>query len=96
MVTVVVMLPTGLTYSGAAVVNGWNVSVSGQTVTATRSDSLAPGGVFPVLALNVTVASNAPLTFTNTARVSGGGQVDLSNDTATDIAQGQDPRRRGS
>jgi len=46
--------------------------------------------------VNVTVASNAPLTFTNTARVSGGGQVDLSNDTATDIAQGQDPRRRGS
>jgi uncharacterized repeat protein (TIGR01451 family) len=95
-VTVVDVLPTGLTYSGPAAVNGWNISVNGQTVTATRSDPLAAGAVFPVLALNVTVASNAPLTFSNTATVSGGGQVELSNDAITDVAQGQDPRRRGA
>jgi uncharacterized repeat protein (TIGR01451 family) len=94
-VTVVDVLPTGLTYAGPVAVNGWNISVNGQTVTATRSDALAPGAVFPVLALNVKVASNAPLTFNNTATVSGGGQVDLTNDAVTDVAQGQDPRRRG-
>jgi len=41
-VTVVDMLPAGLTptAANAGVINGWNVSVAGQVVTATRSDAL--------------------------------------------------------
>jgi uncharacterized repeat protein (TIGR01451 family) len=95
-VTVVDVLPAGLSYAGPAAVNGWNIAVSGQTVTATRSDVLAPGAVFPVLALNVKVATNAPLTFNNAATVSGGGEVELTNDVVSLVTQGQDPRRRGA
>jgi hypothetical protein len=46
--------------------------------------------------LAVSVANNAPTTFTNTATVSGGGEINISNDTATDVAAGQSPRRRGA
>jgi uncharacterized repeat protein (TIGR01451 family) len=95
-VTVTDMLPAGLTYTGPAAVNGWTISVNGQTVTATRPDVLTAGASFPALTLNVSVAGNALAGFTNTAKVAGGGEVDLSNDVATDIALGQTPRRRGA
>ena len=40
-VAIIDTLPTGLTYTGATTVNGWNISVNGPTLTATRSDVLA-------------------------------------------------------
>ena len=56
-VTVTDVLPTGLTYAGAASVNGWTISVTGQTVTGMRADVLARGGSFPPLPLTLSVTS---------------------------------------
>ena len=85
-VTVTDTLPAGLSPTAAddATANGWTVSYSGQTVTATRSDALAAGASYPALAVTVSVAGNAPASVTNTAAVSGGGEVDTANDTASD------------
>jgi hypothetical protein len=44
----------------------------------------------------VSVASDAPASFTNTATVSGGGEINISNDAASDVAAGQTRRRRGA
>lgn len=49
-----------------------------------RSDLLAAGGSYPVITLTVNVASNAPSSLTNTATVSGGGELNTTNNTATD------------
>src|SRR5271165_6762071 len=79
-VTVADTLPTGLTataISGA----GWTCTLG--TLSCTRSDVLTPGGNYP-LTVTVNVASNAPASVTNTATVSGGGEVNTANDTATD------------
>ena len=76
-------LPTGLSYR-AATGNGWTVSVSGSTVTATRADALAANVSFPDLTLSVNVLSSAPDTLTNSATVSGGGDTTPGNNTATD------------
>jgi uncharacterized repeat protein (TIGR01451 family) len=95
-VTVTDTLPAGLTYAGPTTLNGWTIAVSGQKVTATRSDALAVGASYPPLTLTVSVAGNAPISFNNVATVSGGGEIDLGNNSATVIAMGQDPRRRGA
>ena len=86
-VTVNDVLPTGLTPTAAdsGTINGWSVSTNGQTVTATRSNVLAAGGSYPALTLMVAVASNAPASVTNTATVSGGGEIITTNDSATDL-----------
>ena len=77
LVTVSDTLPTGLTPTAAdsGTINGWTVSTDGQTVTATRSDTLAAGSSYPALTVTVNVASNAPASVTNTATVSGGGEI---------------------
>ena len=80
-VTVSDSLPTGLTASALSG-SGWSCNVS--TVTCTRSDGLAAGSSYPAIALTVNVASNAPASVTNTATVSGGGEINTSNDTASD------------
>ncbi len=95
-VTIIDMLPTGLTYAGRAAVDGWTISVNGQSITATRMDVLASGASFGALTLTVSVASDAPASFTNTATVSGGGEVNISNNAASDVAGGQTRRRRGA
>jgi uncharacterized repeat protein (TIGR01451 family) len=83
LVTVTDTLPTGLTPTSASG-TGWNCSVSGQTVTCTRSDTLATGASYPAITLNVTVASNAASNITNTASISGGGEVVTNNNSASD------------
>jgi uncharacterized repeat protein (TIGR01451 family) len=83
LVTVSDTLPAGLTptaFSGT----GWSTSISGQTVTATRSDALATGSSFAALTVTVNVANNAPSSVTNVGTVAGGGEVNTSNDTASD------------
>jgi uncharacterized repeat protein (TIGR01451 family) len=99
-VTVIDTLPAGLTYAGSAIVNGWTVSVSGQSVTATRGDMLAGGASYPPLTLIVQVSSTAQPGVTNTVTVSGGGEVNLTNDAASDVttivAGGAIRRRRGA
>jgi hypothetical protein len=82
-VTVADTLPAGLTATAIAG-TGWTCSIS-PTLGCTRSDTLAAGASYPVISLTVNVASNAPASVTNTATVSGGGEVNTSNNTANDI-----------
>ena len=84
-VTINDTLPFGISPTGASGL-GWSCSVSGQTVSCTRSDVLAAGASYPSITLNALVSQSAPATLTNTATVSGGGEANLLNDTATDTA----------
>lgn len=96
LVTVTDTLPVGLAPTAAdrGAINGWTVSVRGQTITASRSDVLASGASYPALTLKVSVSSNAPVHITNTVVVSGGGEINTSNDTAVDITPIVQVRRR--
>jgi uncharacterized repeat protein (TIGR01451 family) len=85
-VTVQDTLPTGLTPTAAnnGTIDGWSVSTTGQTVTATRSDALAGGASYPALTITVDVAPDAPASVSNAAIVSGGGETNTANNTASD------------
>ena len=83
-VTVTDVLPAGLTPT-AVVGSGWTCPApSGQTVSCTRSDVLAAGASYPVIRVTVTVLSSAANAVTNVATVSGGGETNAANDTASD------------
>jgi uncharacterized repeat protein (TIGR01451 family) len=80
------VLPSGLTATGFTCSDpnsDWTIN-SG-TLTATCNDSLAAGASFPALTLTVNVASDAPATVTDTATVSGGGEVNTANDVGADL-----------
>jgi len=80
-VTVTDTLPAGLTataFTGA----GWTTNLA--TLTATRADALAAGASYPPLTLTVSVAANAPASLTNSVLVSGSGDLNSVNNTATD------------
>ena len=80
------VLPDGLTPTAAnnGTINGWSVSTNGQTVTATRSDVLDSGNSYPNLTVTVAVSATAPANVTNTATVSGGGELNAANNSASD------------
>ena len=80
-VTVVDNLPAGLTAIGISG-PGWNCTMA--TLTCTRTDSLNPGSSYPVINITVNVAGNAPPVLINSVTVSGGSELNTSNDTATD------------
>jgi uncharacterized repeat protein (TIGR01451 family)/uncharacterized repeat protein (TIGR02543 family) len=91
-VTVSDTVPAGLTPT-AATGTGWHTSdgsatdtcsVSGQTVTCTRTDVLARGASYPDITVSVSVAVDAPASVTNTASVSGGGCTTSPCGTASD------------
>jgi len=82
-VTVTDTLPAGLTPTIASG-TGWTCNIAGQTVTCTRSNALAAGSSYPAISITVSVAQNAASSITNTVSVSGGGQANTSNDTASD------------
>jgi uncharacterized repeat protein (TIGR01451 family)/fimbrial isopeptide formation D2 family protein len=82
-VTVTDNVPVGLAPTSAAG-TGWICTTAAQGVTCNRSDSLAPGTSYPPIVLTVRVAFDAPASVTNIATVSGGGNVDASNDSASD------------
>jgi uncharacterized repeat protein (TIGR01451 family) len=82
LVTVTDSLPAGLTFNFISG-QGWNCTFNG--ITCTRSDVLAGNSSYPPITLSVSVASNAPASVTNTATVAGGGQVNTSNDSASDV-----------
>jgi uncharacterized repeat protein (TIGR01451 family) len=79
-VTVVDTLPAGLT---ATAISGTGWSCVLGTLTCTRSDALAAGSSYPVITVTVTVANNAASSVINSVSVSGGGQTNTTNDTAT-------------
>ncbi len=81
-ITVIDTLPTGLTATAFAG-TGWTCTVS--PLSCTSPGPIAAGGSAPPLTLTVTVAANAPATVTNTAMVSGGGESNTTNNTATNV-----------
>ena len=80
-VTLVDTLPAGLTATAMSG-TGWTCTLG--TLTCTRSDVLAAGASYPPIALIVNVSASAPASVTNTATVSGGGDLNPANNTAND------------
>ena len=79
-VTVTETPPAGLTITALAGA-GWTCTVP----TCTRSDALAPAASYPGITVTTSVgASVAPGTVTNIAVVSGGGDSNPANNTASD------------
>ena len=85
LVTVNDTLPFGLIPTSAGG-TGWTCSIASQTVSCVEAGVLAPGAFYPSITITANVAQTAPSTVTNIAIVSGGGETNLANDTATDIA----------
>jgi uncharacterized repeat protein (TIGR01451 family) len=84
-VTVNDTLPTGLTPTSASG-TGWSCSIASQTVSCVDPTVLAGNSSDPSITVTASVLQTAPSTVTNTAIVGGGGEINLSNDTATDVA----------
>ena len=82
-VSVTDTLPAGLTATGMSG-SGWNVNLG--TLTATRTDAVAAGGTYPPLTVTVNVAANAAASLNNIATVSGGGEINTTNNSASDVA----------
>ena len=80
-VTVMDTLPSGLTATGLSG-TGW--TVAGNFLSATRTDALAAGSSYPALTLTVSVSATAASSVTNSATVSGGGEANTGNDSASD------------
>lgn len=79
-VTVVETIDSLLTVTALAG-TGWNCTVA--TLTCTRSDALASGANYPDVTMTFNVRPiDLPVTSSITSRVSGGGDTDLSNNTA--------------
>ena len=84
-VTVTDTLPAGLTPTGfGSTPASWSCAIASQTVTCTRSDALVAPNSYPAITVVVNVSATAPASVTNTASVSGGGQTNTANDTASD------------
>ena len=75
-------LPASLTATAMSG-TGWACVVG--TVTCTRSDALAAGASYPAITLTVNVSLTAPASVTNIATVSGGGENNAANDSASDV-----------
>jgi len=84
LITVDDTLPAGLTATDISGLN-WNCTLS--PLQCTRGDVLVAGTSFEPITLTVSVANNAASSVTNTARVSGGGESNTANDTASDVTQ---------
>jgi uncharacterized repeat protein (TIGR01451 family) len=80
-VTVTDTLPPGFTATAMSG-SGWSCTIS-PIPTCSRSDALASGSSYPPITLTVNVARTVG-TFTNTATVSGGGETNPQNNTASD------------
>ena len=64
---------------------GWDCATSGQTLTCTRDDELAPDASWPPISFEAVVRQNAdPGDLVNTAEVSNAGDGNELNDTDTD------------
>ena len=83
MVTVTDTLPGGLTPLTASGAN-WTCTNNANAVTCTSTDRVAAANDFPAISLPVAIASNVPASVTNSASVSGGGETNTANNTATD------------
>jgi uncharacterized repeat protein (TIGR01451 family) len=77
-------LPSGLTPDTVTGV-GWDCALAGQTITCTRSDSLADGNAYPPITLKVQVMPSACPSAPNLARVSSNGVISESNLQSTPV-----------
>jgi uncharacterized repeat protein (TIGR01451 family) len=84
LVTVDDTLPAGLTATDISGLN-WNCTLT--PLQCTRGDVLVAGTSFDPITLTVNVANNAASSVTNTAKVSGGGESNTANNTASDVTQ---------
>ncbi len=80
-VTVTDTLPAGLTARSIAGA-GWSCTMV--PLACTRGDALAPGGTYPPIVVVVDVSASASGTLVNQANVSGGGDANPVNDSASD------------
>src|SRR5439155_241419 len=80
-VTVTDTLPSGLTATAISG-TGWTCTLA--TLTCSRSDVLAASASYPAITLTVNVANNAAASLSNSVTVSGGGELNTANDTASD------------
>jgi uncharacterized repeat protein (TIGR01451 family) len=82
LVTVTDNLPADLTATAASG-TGWTCTVGAPTV-CTRNDVLAAGASYPPIILTVNVSNQAITPLINSVTVSGGGEANTANNTATD------------
>ena len=80
-ITVADTLPAGLTATAISG-SGWTCALAG--LTCTRTDALAVNAAYPAITITVDIAPTATGTLINTATVSGGGEKNLANDSASD------------
>ena len=83
-VTVVDTLPNVPNTLVATAISGTGWTCTLATLTCTRSDALASGSSYPAITLTVNVPQNIQANITNSAAVSGGGDVNTGNNTASD------------
>ena len=81
LITVNDSLPAGMTATDLSGLN-WNCTLT--PLQCTRGDTLFAGTSFEPITLTVNVANNAAGNVTNTVTVSGGGESNTANDTASD------------
>ena len=81
-VTATDTLPTGLTATDLSG-TGWSCILG--TLTCTRNDALNSSASYPVITVTVNVANDTASSVTNTASVSGGGESNPENDSASDV-----------
>lgn len=82
-VALTIAIPSGFTGTALSG-SGWACTLG--TLTCTRSDALAPGGSYPPITITVNLGPIVGINVTATATVSGGGDQNTSNNTATDTA----------
>jgi uncharacterized repeat protein (TIGR01451 family) len=83
LVSVTDTLPAGLTPTLASG-SGWSCSIASPTVTCTNPTSLGALSSYPGISITVSVAQSAAATLVNTVTVSGGSELNTTNDTASD------------
>src|SRR5262249_39143525 len=81
-VTVTGAVPDGLT-AVSIMGSGWTCTQP--KGPCTRSDVLSPHAYYPSITVTADVAENAPVSVASTVAVSGGGETNTANNTATDI-----------
>jgi uncharacterized repeat protein (TIGR01451 family)/fimbrial isopeptide formation D2 family protein len=90
-ITVSDTLPTGLTIpNGSTIITGtnavnWNCSATNNVITCTSSTAIASGGNSTFNLTGIQVGVTAVPSVTNTANISGGGEANTSNDSASDV-----------
>jgi uncharacterized protein (TIGR03437 family) len=82
-ISVTDQLPAGMAATALSG-TGWTCVLA--TLTCTRNDVLASAASFPSILLTINIAENPPSSATNIATVSGGGEVNPANDTASSVS----------